>query len=395
MTAVLEELEKVEARLAELAGTLEPGALSPEAARSVLGGAAAIERRAAGLRLLVTRRALVAAPYQDEGHRSEASWLAEQTRTSVPEAVQTIVTAQRLAELPATTDAVRRGDLSPLEVRTIAAAATADPSAESDLLEAVDSLSMRGFCDYARRVATVARDGDPGHRAELVSKRFVRWWTDTEGAFRLSGGFTPEEGMEMVTAIRSRTAHMADEATLAGRHGEPQAALDADALVSIVRGEERRSTFRGPEGGLKRRTDMILHTSLEALRRGSLEDGEICEIPGVGPVPLRVAEHFMGGSILRSVITDGVDVATVTHLGRCVPAAVETALESRDRTCVVPGCEVSINLEIDHWQVPFAQGGPSELWNLCRLCRHHHRLKTFDGYQLSGGPEKWEWRPPN
>jgi 5-methylcytosine-specific restriction endonuclease McrA len=55
---------------------------------------------------------------------------------------------------------------------------------------------------------------------------------------------------------------------------------------------------------------------------------------------------------------------------------------------------VAINLEIDHWQVPYIEGGPSELWNLCRLCRHHHRLKTFDGYRLRGGPGKWEWLPP-
>ena len=393
--AVLEELDQVLARLTALAGATEPDTLTPEEARVVLGKAAAVERAAAGLKLLCTRRALVGAPYEEQGHRSVASWLAEETRTSVPDAVQAITTANRLAELPATTEAVRRGALSALEVRTVAAAASADPSAEADLLGAHDGLSLRGFCDYARRVAAAAHESDPDHSTELVRQRYLRTWTDVEGRFRLSGAFPHDEGMELASAIRSRAVHMADEATLSGRPDEPQAALDADALVSLVMGEERRSTFAGAEGGRRRSTDIVLHVSLEALRRGRLEEGEICEIPGVGPVSLRAAQHFAGGSTLRSVITDGVDVTTVTHHGRCVPAHVETALEARDRTCVVPDCNVAINLEIDHWQVPFAQGGASELWNLARLCRRHHRLKTFDGYQLLGGPGKWEWLPPH
>jgi hypothetical protein len=102
----------------------------------------------------------------------------------------------------------------------------------------------------------------------------------------------------------------------------------------------------------------------------------------------------MGDAMARLVISDGVDVTTVCHLGRTVPAHVETALEARDRTCAVPGCEVSLSLEIDHWQVPFARGGLTVLWNLVRLCRFHHQMKTYGGYRLRGGPGHWEWMPP-
>jgi hypothetical protein len=49
---------------------------------------------------------------------------------------------------------------------------------------------------------------------------------------------------------------------------------------------------------------------------------------------------------------------------------------------------------MDHWVVAFADGGPSELWNLARICVFHHRLKTHRGWVLTGSPGKWEFRPP-
>lgn len=51
-------------------------------------------------------------------------------------------------------------------------------------------------------------------------------------------------------------------------------------------------------------------------------------------------------------------------------------------------------LELDHWRIPFCQGGPTSLDNLCRVCRAHHRMKTHRGFVLDGGPGGWRWRPP-
>jgi hypothetical protein len=73
---------------------------------------------------------------------------------------------------------------------------------------------------------------------------------------------------------------------------------------------------------------------------------------------------------------------------------LKTALIERDAICVVPGCDVAAGLEIDHWVVPFAAGGPASLENLARLCGHHHYLRTHKGFRLDGGPGNWRWRPP-
>jgi hypothetical protein len=133
---------------------------------------------------------------------------------------------------------------------------------------------------------------------------------------------------------------------------------------------------------------------LEAFFRGEAVGGERCEIPGVGSVPVAMARAVLGDALLELVIRHGVDVVSVTNLGRAVPSAIRRALEERDPRCVVPGCEVTKGLEIDHWQVDFAAGGPTELWNLARICHRHHAMKSYRGYRLEGGPGAWRWLPP-
>jgi hypothetical protein len=61
---------------------------------------------------------------------------------------------------------------------------------------------------------------------------------------------------------------------------------------------------------------------------------------------------------------------------------------------VVPGCDVGVGLEIDHWETGYSEGGPTVLSNLARLCHGHHAMKTYRGFSLGGGPGKWEWHPP-
>lgn len=392
---MLKELKAQVTVLRELLAAVEPGATRPEDARELLEVAVAIEQLGAGIKLLLAPRALVAAPWQEEGHRSQASWLAEATRSSVPQAVSVLKSGKLLEELPATADALRRGTLSPTEVQIVTSAASADPSAESELLKAASNLPVHHFRLYAKEVARCAHERDPDHHRKLRCQRYLNFWTDVDGQFRFSGALPPEDGMQFASAVRSRAAHVADDVRRAGEPDDRQAAYDADALVSLVRGEQRAATFSGPLGVKPRRNEVVLHVSQPALTRGHLEHGEICEIPGVGPVSVAAARDAVGDAHLTQVITDGVDVTTVTNLGRTVPSAVNIALEARDRKCVVPNCSVTYGLEIDHWQIPFADGGPSALWNLCRICHHHHRMKTYEGYVLIGGPGKWDWRPPD
>ncbi|MGY1987874.1 DUF222 domain-containing protein [Blastococcus sp. SYSU DS0669] len=58
-------------------------------------------------------------------------------------------------------------------------------------------------------------------------------------------------------------------------------------------------------------------------------------------------------------------------------AAQRRFLHVRDRHCRMPGCRRRAGrCDIDHG-TPHADGGPTDCWNLCCLCRRHHRIKTF------------------
>ncbi|HEX2258427.1 MAG TPA: HNH endonuclease signature motif containing protein [Actinomycetota bacterium] len=131
-----------------------------------------------------------------------------------------------------------------------------------------------------------------------------------------------------------------------------------------------------------------------ALRRGYLEPGEVCEVPGVGPIPVAAALAFASDAFLAAVVADGQDIKAVSHLGRTIPERLRTAVVARDPICVVPGCGEHEGLEIDHI-IPVHHRGRTLLKNLCRLCEWHHYLKTYHGYMVDRVGGEWIWYGPN
>ena len=87
---------------------------------------------------------------------------------------------------------------------------------------------------------------------------------------------------------------------------------------------------------------------LPALVRGRTEPGEVCEIPGVGPVPVAHAREVLSHGLLQLVITDGTDVQTVVSNTRHVPKALKIAIDERDQRCKVRGCDCTEHLERHH-----------------------------------------------
>ena len=157
-------------------------------------------------------------------------------------------------------------------------------------------------------------------------------------------------------------------------------------------GPERDVIDRPPTCSLMVRVD------LDALLRGEVEPGEVCEIDNQGPIPVATARDLASDSYLRVLFHRAGDIRAVSHLGRTINRRLRTALAHRDRCCVVPGCGVPYGLEIDH-VVPFAEGGPTELDNLALLCHHHHYLKTYEGWTLErtgigdDGSPTWAFLP--
>jgi hypothetical protein len=137
----------------------------------------------------------------------------------------------------------------------------------------------------------------------------------------------------------------------------------------------------------------LLRVDLAALRRGALADGEFCEITGIGPVPVPVARNLLGESVLKLVITRGVDLAHITHLGRGPSAAQRIALAWTSPGCTVAGCPRT-RIEYDHRE-PWARTRRTRLNQLDPLCEHHHDLKTRHRWALVAGHGKRAIVPPH
>ena len=139
---------------------------------------------------------------------------------------------------------------------------------------------------------------------------------------------------------------------------------------------------------------VVVRVDHSAFVRGHTETDELCEIAGVGPIPVAVARRLSDDSMLKALIHDGTDVLAVSHLGRTIPARLRTAVEELYPECVIQGCHTNRHLEIDH-NVPVAEGGPTALWNLTRPCRHHHAYKHLHDLRIEGEGTNRSFVPAN
>ncbi|MDQ3785505.1 MAG: HNH endonuclease [Actinomycetota bacterium] len=311
-------------------------------------------------------------------------------RHPVGHALGVLETAERVGELPATETALRSGELSEVQAKEIVSAAAASPASEPELLAAAKAESVSELKERCAKVKAAACSAELDRYEAIRARRRLRHFRDPHGAFHLDAVLTPDAGAVVVAALEPYTERVSHTARSQGRR-EPHAAYAADALVEMA--EHARACDHEPS---RRSPGATVHVVVDhqALLRGSLEDGESCAIPGIGPIPVATARALAGDAFLSALLTDGTDIKAVSHLGRNIPARLRTAVELRDRTCVVPGCDVGRHLEIDHIR-PRVEGGPMRLDNLARLCRWHHYLKTHRGYALSGGPGSWSFESPH
>jgi hypothetical protein len=313
-------------------------------------------------------------------------WLAGQSGQGVGKARHDLEMAGKLAAQPELEDALRSGAVSPTQASVLLPALEADPDASERLIGAAQEDSLNELRQECQRVVAAKRSEEEAELrdARLRERRHLHIGTTEEGMVSIRGELPPVEGAVVKNALEVMKRRIFDEARKAGRR-ESHEAYMADALVALCNAEGGATPrTAGP------RAEIVLHVSAEALRRGDLQPGEICEIEGVGPVPLSTVEYLFGDAWAKLIIEKGVDIAAVTHFGRCIPAHLDTALSKRDRVCAVPGCGISYGLERDHI-IPVAEGGKTELANLVKLCRRHHYLKTHHFWRLTGGPGAWRW----
>lgn len=387
---MFETLGMLRASLKKIAENLEPEVLEAASAAKLVEEFAAIERLGAAGKALAARRVADSGAWRASGERSPAHWMAKATGTSVGSAIGVLETAARLSELPATDHAVRSGRLSEAQAREIASAAAASPQSEDGLLRAAHTDGLAGLKDRCAKVRAAAVPDEAERYDRVHKRRRLRHWTDPDGAFRLDALLTPDAGATVLAALEPVKERIFAEARKQGRR-EPYEAYAADALVEVA--EHVRDCREQPE---RSGPTALVHVLVDhaVLKRGAVNEGETCEIPGIGPIPAAVAADLATDAFLAALATDGTDIKNVCNMGRTIPARLRTALLARDTQCAVPGCHVRHHVQIDHDR-PVSEKGPTKLANLDRLCSFHHYLKTHRGYRLVGKRGARTWQPPD
>jgi hypothetical protein len=360
------DLAEQERSLARWVAELEPGVYAGADALAVLDVVSRVKRLAGAAETLLAARVAETGAWRDGStDRSAAHWLARRTGTTIGEAKAKLETAEKLAALPATAEALRAGRLSDQQAREVAAGAAADPLAEEALLETAADDSLRELRNESRRAQAV--DDLEGRQKRIHERRGLRAGVRSDGSFSLSFEGTAEAGSEILSALAPFADQAFKQAKAEGRV-ESLAAYQADGLVAMARAARAGDGSTEPKSNAK----VILVVDVEALRRGEVERGETCEIRGVGPVPVATARALLGEAALAIVIKDGVDVMNVTHLKRRTTAHQRTALEFWGVRCDVKGCDSTDFVDVHH-TFEWARGRRTRLDELRTPCRFHHR----------------------
>jgi hypothetical protein len=283
---------------------------------------------------------------------------------------------------------MRAGKLSASKAKLVSKAAKVAPECEDGLLE----LATKAPLAKVRKASLQAKAsvGIDDTHARIHTERSLREYTDDEGAWVLHARGPLEAGQ----AFRDAITPIIDKyfkTRRAPEDREPREAYAFDALIELV-------TREGPADGEKPRSSGrylgLIRADLEAMQRGHVEGEEVCEIAGLGPIPVRVAKDLLGDAVLKLVITKGVDVANVTHLGRAATIAQKSALWWQSPECDRLACTRTQRLQIDH-DTGWTDTHTTRVDDSNRLCDHDHDLKTYFGWALVEGTGKREMVPPD
>ena len=434
------EMNGVREAVSRFAAGFDPALISAADAERIVTDAAAAENMLATVKALAAARVAETELWRRRGDASAAHHLARTSGTSVAKARQALEAAGRLSTLPAVAAAARRGELSPAQLAPITDAASRTPAAERRLLTAAGSTSLGELLDACARTKAAA---DPDHEARhgaIHAGRFLRRRRCEDGAGELHYRSTLEEVAEIYAVVRAHADRCFRAARADGRR-EPSEAHLADGLLAAARAAVVRTTAATtaapeppppsedvaditaapeppppsedvadtctendpvaddrampPSSPPPVPAKVVVRIDWDALLRGWPIDGEVCEIAGLGPVPVSAVRAMIGcgNAFLAAVVTRGVDVVNVAHLGRSPTAYQRSALQWLSPSCTVLGCNATEHLEIDHRE-DWATSKVTLLSALDPLCDHHHDLKTRASWALVDGAGKRPMVPP-
>ncbi len=235
------------------------------------------------------------------------------------------------------------------------------------------------------RIRRLCMAADPGE----ARRRYAAAVDSTDaGTANLTGMNLPAD---RVAEIRDRIEQIAR--SLRGS-GETRSIdqLRADVYLDLLAG-----TVSDPKYDTGRRGVIDLQLDVETLVELADTPGELA---GYGPVIADVARRVVAehtGAEWRYTVTspDSGAVIACGITGRRPVAGQRRAVQTRNPTCVFPGCRMpATHSDLDH-RTPHARGGDTAVDNLAPLCRHDHCAKHAYGWTYRRLPnDDIEWTNP-
>ncbi len=382
----------------------------------------------------------------DDGVRSCAHWLNWKCGISLVAAREKVRVGHALAHLPNVSKAFASGELSYSKARAITRVGTVhnedcllsyakygtasqldrtvrlyrkqfdsagEPMADyqQPVFDADENVSQAGLSNAER---FDAENQGAVHNRDY--RQLTHYW-DEHGCLILRARLTAEQGALVIKAMDAAMeslkhaepsldsgSHVLERDTkgketavvdLAADEGDNQLSNDekfrldrqqqtrrrADALVLMAEALLRDSKVASCTDD---RYQVVVHVDSNLLAKQVFEknDGSPdCYIDNQVGIPVETARRLSCSCKVVTALTNKGEPLSIGRSSRAIPTAIKRALDIRDTCCVFPGCDCHKHLDAHHIQ-HWANDGETSLWNLAKVCHHHHTLLHEGQYSV-------------
>ncbi|MEX1006453.1 MAG: DUF222 domain-containing protein [Acidimicrobiia bacterium] len=319
--------------------------------------------------------------WKHDGALSGASWLAHRGPLTRDDALRLVHTGRHAQTHERTRTALAAGEISVAHAGSMAAAAFRREEVfveeEPELLELASVQQPEQFLSTMRQWRNRADEQLARSNSLNASERCYLRGKPTSGSMIKVNGLFEADGWATILAALQPLARPDAVPSTSPRSGGRRL---ADALVELA-----AQSLGGETGSGRVRFAADIVIDYETLMRMANGDllARICDIEGLGPVPLSMVERLLCDCSVGRVLMRG--QSEVLDLGRRtdVPSpAQRRALARRDKHCRFPGCDRPVRWTDAHHIVHWIRGGPTDLDNLVLLCRRHHTACHEGGWNL-------------
>jgi Domain of unknown function (DUF222)/HNH endonuclease len=322
-----------------------------------------------------------------DGVRSCAHWLSWRCGISIHASRERVRVARALEQLPRLSEAFGTGRISYSKVRAVTRVAT--PEDEATWLDLAES----GTATHVERISAGCRralapdesdDGETGADdgpAELGEVR-LRYLPD--GRVELVAVLAADDAELVMQAMLSASAPESGDHGAEGRKRRYEPGSLAPRCAGGLRGMADSYLAHGP-GQRDNGASHLVVVQVDADVLAEARDPEPYEFGQLEATGRRLAGHVLRrlacDATIQAAVTGPDGLVTMGRRRRLVSARQRRALAVRDGGCVFPSCTERRWVDAHHMQ-HWADGGPTELWNLALLCRSHHTTVHEGGFQL-------------